>query len=371
MNNILGDKISKSIAEKIIVEVPLTSISNMDINPRKGGLVMENVETLVEAQEFPEIHLGFYDGELIVVDGYHRVAASQKLERETIKAFILEYNDLDELKKAAFLANVNHGIKLSQLDIALNIYEFYISAMEKRPTAKLSDIIKEYHVQERTGRQLFYWTLFNREILENKSIELSNLSKYEDYNKLIRHKKEKIGSISEEFKIFFKEFYEKYDDLPTTNRRQAIDYYIEGKEYFEEVQKDEERIKEMQARDRESRILETDYIGEDAVDRQGIDAGTGVGAVTSGQANPTIEQILEDAENGVVDTPEKKRVKKESMSNTIIDISTKFSQMYLLSSKGHLDISKEDYENLNSIMDTIDGIISSVDSSKFYEGNNI
>lgn len=369
----MEDKISKSISEKKIVEVPLTSISNIDINPRKGGLVMENVEALVLSGDFPEIHLGLLDGDLIVVDGYHRLAATQRLERESINAFIIEYNDIDEIKKQAFILNVNHGIKLSQLDIALNIYDFYISAMKKETTSTLSSIIKEHHLQERTGRYLFYWALFNRGVLENSSVDLTNLTKYEDYVKLLKWKGENnLADISEEFKMFFKEFYSKYDSLPTTNRRAAIDYVMDGKEFFEEFEKEKQAVEDMKAVDKETKSLSTDNIGDDAVDRNGINAGAGVGAVTSGtNPNQAIEEIGGDSD-GIVDlNPSKtKEKKKETASNLISDMHEKAAMIKLNIIKGNLVLSKNDYEALQSIMDNLSEAVEHVDSSKFY-GNSI
>ncbi|MGL4452473.1 MAG: hypothetical protein ACRCTZ_15010 [Sarcina sp.] len=364
----MKDKISKSISEKKIVEVPLEAISSIDVNPRKGGLVLENVEALVASGDFPEIHLGLFEGDLIVVDGYHRLAATQKLERDKINAFIIEYKTMTELKKQAFVSNVNHGIKLSQLDIALNIYEFYTEAIKTKTSAKLSDVIKEYQVQERTGRQLFYWALFNRAILENKSIDMNGLTKYEDYNKLLIWKNENIADISEEFKIFFKEFYEKYDKLPTTNRRAAIDLHMEGKEFFEEEKKQQEHIDEINQRDKEAAFLGKDTIGEDEVVRQGVDTGT-TGTVTSGEnPNKTMETLGEQYNGDISSSaePKPKKDKKESVSNTIIDIHQKSAAIKMHTIKGHIIWSKDDYEALQSIIDNLSETVAQIDSSKFY-----
>lgn len=364
----MKDKISKSISEKKIVEVPLEAISSIDVNPRKGGLVLENVESLVLSGDFPEIHLGLLDGDLIVVDGYHRLAATQKLERDKINAFIIEYKDMTELKKQAFVSNVNHGIKLSQLDIALNIYEFYIEAIKTKTSSKLKDVIKEYQVQERTGRSLFYWALFNRGILENKSVDMSGLSKYEDYNKLVLWKNENIADISEEFKIFFKEFYEKYDKLPTTNRRAAIDLHMEGKEFFEEQEKDIENVENIKKKDAEEAFLNKDEIGEDEVNRQGISGGA-TGAVTSGEnPNKAMEQIGEENGGDISTTaePKPKKDKKESISNTIADIHQKSAAIKMHAIKGHILWTKDDYEALQSIIDNLSETVGQIDSKDFY-----
>ncbi|MGL5716535.1 MAG: hypothetical protein ACRCXX_14460 [Cetobacterium sp.] len=364
----MKDKISKSISEKKIVEVPLETISSIDVNPRKGGLVLENVEALVASGDFPEIHLGLFDGDLIVVDGYHRLAATHKLERDKINAFIIEYKTMTELKKQAFVSNVNHGIKLSQLDIALNIYEFYIEAIKTKTSAKLKDVIKEYQVQERTGRQLFYWALFNRSILENKSIDMSGLTRYEDYNKLLIWKNENIADISEEFKIFFKEFYEKYDKLPTTNRRAAIDLHMEGKEFFEEEKKQQEHVDEINQKDREAAFLDKDEIGEDEIDRQGISGGA-TGAITSGENPNKVMENLDEEYSGEINQDREvkpKKEKKESISNTIMDIHQKSAAIKMHTIKGHIAWSKDDYETLQSIIDNLSETVSQIDSSSFY-----
>ena len=167
------DQISPNAFEKIIVEVPMAMISSsIDINPRKGGLIMENIENLVATQgEFPEIYLGLLDGKLIIIDGYHRFTANQRLELPTINAFIVEFKSIEEMKLEAFRLNVNHGIKLSDLDIALNIYEFYKEETSKNSAVSLKDIITKCGLKERRGRMLFYYTAIHKEICKEDKNE--------------------------------------------------------------------------------------------------------------------------------------------------------------------------------------------------------
>ncbi|MGL4998529.1 MAG: ParB N-terminal domain-containing protein, partial [Cetobacterium sp.] len=246
--------VSNSTNSRIIVEVKITDINSKDYNPRRSGLVMENVDKLIKAQEFPEIHLGKLDGELYVVDGYHRVAATNALEKDAIKAFITKFETEAELKKQAFIANVNHGVMLSELDIALNIYDFYVIEKELNPAANLSEIIATYSVPVRRGRQLFFWSVLNKEILETELSAVKDLSRAEEYSKFITNNKEKIGHISELLKEEVRRFYYKYNSLTIPELREAIDLQLIGKDY-EEVQK-ERKIEEELKAEEERRELE-------------------------------------------------------------------------------------------------------------------
>ena len=116
---------TSTFENKVIQDVLLSDISNININPRKNGLIEENVESLKEAEVFPEIHLGLLDGQLIVVDGYHRLEASKRLGLETIKAYITDYKTIETIIRDAINENINHGQRLSDYDVAMSMYELY------------------------------------------------------------------------------------------------------------------------------------------------------------------------------------------------------------------------------------------------------
>lgn len=132
-----------TINDKKICDVKLDVISDeININPRRG-LNMDNVDKLVASEGmFPEIHLGLFDGKIIIVDGYHRFAAARALELESIKAYITEYNSMEALETDAFNENVNHGERLSEYDIANWIYNMYVKAIKLAPTTSLVSFIK-------------------------------------------------------------------------------------------------------------------------------------------------------------------------------------------------------------------------------------
>jgi len=66
--------------------------------------------------KFPPILLGRVNGDLILVDGYHRMLAHQKIKEEYIKAEIKKYTSLKELYKEAVELNNTHGLPLSSYD---------------------------------------------------------------------------------------------------------------------------------------------------------------------------------------------------------------------------------------------------------------
>jgi len=163
-------EISKDGIKKVI-EVKIKDISEKNFNPRKHGLLEENLKSLIESEYFPEIHLGLINGELIVVDGYHRLEASKRLGLETIRAYVTEYSKIEGLQKDAINENINHGQRLSDYDISTSIYSIYKTFIDQGKLSNLSivDFIRMFKIDERRGRSLFAWAVIHKEILEDET----------------------------------------------------------------------------------------------------------------------------------------------------------------------------------------------------------
>ena len=335
-----------------IIEVDIKDISTKDFNPRKSGLLQENVEKLIKAEEFPPIHLGYLDDELIVVDGYHRLSATQRLGFDKIKAFITKFDTESDLRKQAFISNINHGIKLSELDVALNIYEFYILEKKDRPTTSLTKVIAEYNIPNRRGRQLFFWTLINRVILENNNKTITELSKSEEYIKIINNRGEKYNSLSLVLKDEIRKFYNKYNYLVIPELRKAILLFLEGKDYLEELEKE----KEIQL-EKEKEVLNT---------QQSIKENVSFLENEEYDVYKKDEEII-SKEPYFNDTSSNKKSKnKHSITNTISKIGEDIMTIRRLQVLNKIDFTKEDYLSLNDLIDRIDEIKSDIDTECFF-----
>jgi len=66
--------------------------------------------------KFPSIIVGKIDSEVILVDGYHRILATQRLDEEYIKAEVRQYGTILELFEDAVELNSSHGLPLSSAD---------------------------------------------------------------------------------------------------------------------------------------------------------------------------------------------------------------------------------------------------------------
>ena len=66
--------------------------------------------------KFPPIIVGRINGEMILVDGYHRILATQRLDEEYLKAEVRQYGTLLELFEDAINLNSSHGLPLSSAD---------------------------------------------------------------------------------------------------------------------------------------------------------------------------------------------------------------------------------------------------------------
>lgn len=374
--------ITKKNELKKVTEVNLCDISTRDFNPRKSGLLQENVEKLVKAEEFPPIHLGFLNGELIVVDGYHRLSATQRLGRDKIQAFITEFETEAELRKQAFLLNVNHGIKLSELDIALNIYEFYAYEKKIKPTTTLTKVISDYDIPVRRARQLFFWTIINRIILENNSTEITDLSKCEEYMKIINNRKERYDSLSLVLKDEIRRLYNKYNHLVIPELRQAVHLYIDGKDYeeeqlkmkiekqnevinvesVEEVEIVEEYVKEERTFETPGEVYyekdEDDYIGTNIT----VDLGTG-----------EVKEMkkIENLTPVKSETTTTKVSSNLGVTNTLNKLGEDIMTIRKLQMLGRINFTEEDYLTLNSLMDRIEDIKSDIDTSSFFKHNEL
>ena len=128
------------------------------INPR-DTLNEKNLNSLmdVEPEELEpilvaKINATDYEGRLINVDGHHRLQSRINRGDSKIKAYVEEFDSIEEVMKKAFTANVKHGIRLTNEEIK----KFAIKLLEEKSKTEdinlinLSKIEKEYSI----GREL-------------------------------------------------------------------------------------------------------------------------------------------------------------------------------------------------------------------------
>ena len=199
---------TSTIDNKVLQDVLLTDISDTNINPRINGIIEENVESLIEAKFFPEIHLGLLDGQLIVVDGYHRLEAAKRLQEESIKAYITEYKTIETIIRDAINENMNHGQRLSDYDVAMSMFDLYNKMVQagKLTTVKMKDFITSFKIDERRGRSLFNWVVLHKEILDDEITTVKNISFSDEYYSMVLFLNETPGKISNESKYKIRTF---------------------------------------------------------------------------------------------------------------------------------------------------------------------
>jgi ParB-like chromosome segregation protein Spo0J len=364
--------ITTTLFDKKIVNFPLSLISTRDLNPRKGGLIKENIEQLMAADDFPEIHIGKLGEEYITVDGYHRGTVAKMKNMETIRAFVVEYKNLEDLKKAAFISNVNHGYKLNDMDIALNIYDFFIEKTKIDPTTSISSVIKEYQVAERTGRSLFDWSVISKEILGPGILAIEGKHRCTEYMKLVRHAGEKVGEVTEAFKDAFRSFFLKYDPMyndskPKTRQigrdtlRTAIELYIKGGDYYEELEKQEAAVELMEQADATAAKDEVEKIdSEDSIDRTGNAAAASASGI---EPNATMEGLAatsEEIKAEAAEVSEKAEAELYSVGPRINKIKADFNDIKFLFGKGKITFTQEEKLALNELVDEMCSLIQDI-----------
>nr|DAN46425.1 MAG TPA: chromosome partitioning protein [Caudoviricetes sp.] len=366
---------TSTFENKVIQDVLLTDISNININPRKNGLIEENVESLKEAEVFPEIHLGLLDGQLIVVDGYHRLEASKRLGLETIKAYITDYKTIETIIRDAINENINHGQRLSDYDVAMSMYELYNKLVDagKLTTIKMKDFITSFKIDERRGRSLFNWVVLHKEILDDEITTVKNISFSDEYYSMILFLNEIPGKISNEAKYKIKTFYNKYNHLSKIELRKAIALFKQGLDYEIEAEKLKQAAKEIdtnpikQETKVETKEIEKDEVPVDESENTEREVTLKNDLLTKPEPKEekkdlkieetkTVEEKMEVVEklNEEI-TKELSNSKEKFKLDTYLDaMSKQVMTMLMLQSKGNLeDFTKEHINKLNDIVDRL------------------
>lgn len=367
---------TSTFENKVIQDVLLTDISNININPRKNGLIEENVESLKEAEVFPEIHLGLLDGQLIVVDGYHRLEASKRLGLETIKAYITDYKTIETIIRDAINENINHGQRLSDYDVAMSMYELYNKLVDagKLTTIKMKDFITSFKIDERRGRSLFNWVVLHKEILDDEITTVKNISFSDEYYSMILFLNEIPGNISNEAKYKIKTFYNKYNHLSKIELRKAIALFKQGLDYEIEAEKLKQAAKEIdtnpikQEIKVETKEIEKDEIPVDESENTEREVTLKNELLTKPEPKEKAKEdlVIEEAKTveekmEVVEklneeiTKELSNSKEKFKLDTYLDVMSKqVMTMLMLQSKGNLeDFTKEHINKLNDIVDRL------------------
>lgn len=358
-----------TINDKKICDVKLNAISDeININPRRG-LNMDNVDKLVSSEGmFPEIHLGVFEGKLIIVDGYHRFAAARALGLENIKAYATEYNSMEALETDAFNENVNHGERLSEYDIANWIYNMYVKAIKKTPTTSLVSFIKKCKIDPRRARSLFNWVLFHKEILEDNEMVIKQTGTIDEIYSLVIYLQEIPGSITEESKVILKQFYNKYASLSRSDLREAIKCFKEGKDFDEvlaerkkQQEADEAYMDSIEAKDKKEYFNQFEKIdSSDAIDRNGIaDYSDREYPEIKSEANDIIEDL---AEQDKINEEIKEAVKTEKPVTSYIEkASTIIMSLSMLKNNKSYKWTYDDYKAISVLIDSLSGILEEID----------
>lgn len=364
---------TSTIDNKVLQDVLLTDISDTNINPRINGIIEENVESLIEAKFFPEIHLGLLDGQLIVVDGYHRLEAAKRLQEESIKAYITEYKTIETIIRDAINENMNHGQRLSDYDVAMSMFDLYNKMVQagKLTTVKMKDFITSFKIDERRGRSLFNWVVLHKEILDDEITTVKNISFSDEYYSMVLFLNETPGKISNESKYKIRTFYNKYNHLSKIELRKAIALFKEGKDYEIEAEKLKQAAKEVDTnplkventkldsvdKNDETPVEETEDENKEREINLKNDLLTKPKQEEVPEAEETVEEKIEKVEklNEQISEELSKNPKEKFKLDTYLDVMSKqVMTMLMLQTKGNLeDFTKEHINKLNDIVDRL------------------
>lgn len=119
---------SESVSVKDIVLLP-------EMQPRTSGYHLPTLRKYRDAMdagdEFPPILLARFEGALVLVDGWHRLEAQQRLGRFEVVAQVREAESREEAKLWAFEANRKHGLPLKKTELR-EMFRVYLKAGRHR-----------------------------------------------------------------------------------------------------------------------------------------------------------------------------------------------------------------------------------------------
>jgi ParB-like chromosome segregation protein Spo0J len=100
------------------IELPLSDIvADAELQPRIDGIDPQHVRELEPFHEhWPPIKVVRRGGRYLLVDGFHRYAAAQKLALGTVAVTVLEVPESEDLHALAFALNAIHGTPLTLSD---------------------------------------------------------------------------------------------------------------------------------------------------------------------------------------------------------------------------------------------------------------
>ncbi len=98
--------------------IPLADIQvDGSLQPRLIGLDADHVRRLQETpDDWPPLIVVRRDGQYVLLDGFHRVAAAQNLGMEAVHATVAPFPQDGDLARLAFAANLAHGLPLTLSD---------------------------------------------------------------------------------------------------------------------------------------------------------------------------------------------------------------------------------------------------------------
>jgi hypothetical protein len=98
--------------------LPLNDIvAAPELQPRVSGIDLQHVRKLEPVHShWPPLKIVNRNGRYLLVDGFHRYAAAQKLGLEQVSVTVLEVSETEDLHALAFALNASHGSPLKLSD---------------------------------------------------------------------------------------------------------------------------------------------------------------------------------------------------------------------------------------------------------------
>lgn len=128
--------------------------------------VKRYAESMGEGCTFPPVTLASVDGVLLLLDGWHRIAAKQSLGENSTEAVVTQMT-YDEARWAAAKANLEHGLPLAASEV-VNVFHVFIEAREYRrgytwlSYREIGTLLGKSHTTIRYWMEKYYPRLFKK-----------------------------------------------------------------------------------------------------------------------------------------------------------------------------------------------------------------
>ena len=122
----------------------VVSLDQMQLRSQTDPRVVEDYRRAMQAGAvFPPVKVAHVNGAMLLVDGFHRIAALRALHVDHVEAEVVPATSLEEARWEAAKANLAHGLRLKRGE-RRGVFRAYVQARRHRHEGRRRGRLKSY-----------------------------------------------------------------------------------------------------------------------------------------------------------------------------------------------------------------------------------